>query len=156
MSKKKAAATEPTLTPDEVSKELRKRLKPYDKLNLLEQYAMFMGKTQVLEFGLKNLLERKCGYDLERMERWTLGRTIRELKSRGMREDFAARLESLLGYRNYIAHELLANEAMLRKLLGGDTGRLELKNLQRGVYEIEHAILVHDWLAKHDTWGPLA
>jgi hypothetical protein len=156
MSREKSTSIDPSLTREEVAKQLRKRLKPYDKLNLLEQFAMFMGKAQVLEFGLKSLLVHRCGYDLERMARWTLGGTVRELKTRSLRGDFLTLLEELVGYRNYIAHELLANDAMLRRVLGGDAGRLELKYLERGIYQVEHAILVHDWLEEHDAWGALA
>lgn len=35
---------------------------------------MFMGVAQILEFGLKKLLQEKFQYDLEKAEKWTLGR----------------------------------------------------------------------------------
>ena len=44
------------LGPRGIERTVFKRLKPYDKLSFLEQFAMFMGKTQVLELGLKQLL----------------------------------------------------------------------------------------------------
>jgi hypothetical protein len=74
---------------------------------------MFMGTAQLLEAALQQLLVRRYKYDLERIERWTLGRTVRQLEARGLRSDVIRLLESVVEYRNYIAHELLLNDAML-------------------------------------------
>ena len=38
---------------------------------------MFMGKAQLVELGLKNILTSKYGYDDERIERWSLGRVVK-------------------------------------------------------------------------------
>jgi hypothetical protein len=35
---------------------------------------MFMGKAQLVEIALKNLLMTKCDYSEQKIERWTLGR----------------------------------------------------------------------------------
>jgi hypothetical protein len=59
-------------------------------------------------------------------------------------------------YRNHVAHEYLAALAMLRILLKGNTGRLGVKHLERGTYELERVILLYDWREKHDAWGPIA
>lgn len=132
---------------------MSKRLGKYKKLNVLEQYAMFMGMAQILEVGLKNLLVRRYKYDREKMEKWTLGKTTGELKASGVRKDFIALLESVVKYRNHIAHELLANDAILRSLLGGDSGRLELRQLEKGIYELEQILFLHDWCEEHNAWG---
>ena len=42
------------LTGEEISKETRKRLEKYNGLNFFEEFSMFMGTAQILEFGLKN------------------------------------------------------------------------------------------------------
>ena len=79
---------------------------------------MFMGKAQLVELGLKNLLADKYGYEEERIERWTLGRGVKELQERGLRPDFIVLLEELKEHRNYIAHEMLLVYVLLRKLAG--------------------------------------
>jgi hypothetical protein len=144
--------TEPSLDADAIRRELSSRLKKYERLNSLEQFAMFMGSAQILEFGLKNLLVLRYKYDLEQIQTWTLGTTTRALERCGVRTDFIALLKSVVGYRNHIAHELLANEAMLRSILGGDAGRLEMRELEKGIYELEQILFLHDWCEEHNAW----
>jgi hypothetical protein len=62
-----------------------------------------------------------------------------ELKKCGLRQDFMVLLESVVDYRDHVAHEY-ANEAILKALLGGDAGRLERRQLEKGVYELEQII----------------
>ena len=142
----------PSMTREEIQAGVRDRLARYKNLNLLERYAMFMGAAQILEFSLKGLLHRKYGVDPEDMERWTLGRTSSELENRGLRGDFIAYLKSVVGYRNHIAHEFLANEIMLRSLLGGDSGRLEVRELDKGIYELEQLMFLQSWCEAHNAW----
>ncbi len=144
---------EPRLAANEIQEQVLNRLEKYKSFNVLEQFAMFMGMAQVLEVGLKNLLSRRYKYDLEKIETWTLGKTTRELKECGLRADFIALLESVVQYRNHIAHELLVNDAMLKCILGGESGRLELKQLEKGIYELEQIIFLHDWCEEHNAWG---
>jgi hypothetical protein len=150
MSKKSSSG--PKISGREIHKRVVKRLSAYDKLNLLERFAMFLGKSQVLELGLKRLLARRYKYQHDEMERWTLGKVTHELKQSGVREDYIALLKIVVDYRNHIAHEFLANVAMLSILLRGDVGRLEVKHLERGAYELERVILLHDWCEKYDAW----
>jgi hypothetical protein len=100
-----------------------RRLRKYDKLNFLESFAMFMGKAQVVELGLKNLLINKYGLEEERIEKWSLGGVIAELEKRGCRKDFVGLLEELKERRNYIAHELLADDAIMRRFAGSRARR---------------------------------
>ena len=102
---------------------------------------------------IERLLAERYKYDFEKMEKWTLGRTTKELKESGLRKDFIVFLESVVNYRNHIAHDLLANEAMLRTLLGGNAGKLELRNLEKGIYELEQIMFLHDWCEEHNAWG---
>ena len=143
----------PSLSAHEIGATVAKRLKKYEKLNFLETFAMFMGVAQLLELSLKGLLHRKYGIDRDSMERWNLGRTARVLKERGLRADFCALLDSVVRYRNYIAHELLANEAMLRSLLGGDSARFEIRRLEKATYELEQLMFLYEWTDEHEAWN---
>ena len=111
-----------------------------------------MGKAQVLELGLNRLLARLYENGADEMENWTLGRTTNELKKKGLRADLIFLLESVVEYRNYMAHELLANEAMMRSLLDGDGGMFEMRRLQKGIYELEQIVFLHDWCEEHNAW----
>jgi hypothetical protein len=143
---------EPSLNADEIQAAVTQRLAKYEKLNFLEHFAMFMGIAQILEISLKGLLTRKYGIDHESMERWTLGRTSHALRERGLRGDFCALLDSVVGYRNHIAHELMANEIMLRSLLGGDSARFEARQLEKGTYELEQLMFLYEWCDEHAAW----
>jgi hypothetical protein len=107
--------SDPSLSGEEIKELVLEKLKTYEDLSVLEQYAMFMGKAQILEFGLKGLLTRKYGIPSESMEKWTLGRVKNELKQKGLRPDFIAFLDSVVDHRNYIAHEFLVNNAITNR-----------------------------------------
>jgi hypothetical protein len=143
---------EPLLTAEDIRAAVWKRLERYKNLNLLEHFAMFMGIAQVLEFTLKGLLHRRFQIDLDAMERWTLGKVATALKGHGLRSDFTALLDSVVGYRNHIAHSLLANEAMLRALLEGNPTRFEVRELEKGTYELEQLCFLYDWTEEHNAW----
>ena len=125
-----------------------RRLCKYDRLNFLETFAMFMGKAQVVELGLKKLLISKYALNEGRIEKWTLGQVIGELKKRGCRPDFIGLLEELKKHRNYIAHEVLADDAIMRKM-DSRAQRFAWKSLSRALYSVETTIVVHDFLARN-------
>jgi hypothetical protein len=127
-----------------------RRLQRTEKLNFLEHFAMFMGKAQVVELGLKKILVRKYGYKEEKIENWPLGAVIKELKKLGLRRDFIALVEHLKEHRNYIAHEMLADDAMMQKLAGAESRRFAWKSLERGLFSVEEGIVVHDFLASNE------
>ena len=137
---------EKSLSSKQIHAILARRLWKNDKFNFLESFAMFMGKAQIVEIGLKNILTNKYGYDEERIERWSLGGVLKELRKCGLRQDFVGLMEELKEHRNYIAHELLANDALLRRLAGNSAQRVAWKSLSRGLYLVEYAIVVHDFL----------
>jgi hypothetical protein len=110
---------------------------------------MFMGKAQLVEMALKNLLITKYDYTEGRIERWTLGQLVKELKTLGLRRDFITLLEELTHYRNHIAHDLLLDFALTGRLVRG-AERLSLKPLARGLYMVEQTIVVHDFLASNE------
>jgi hypothetical protein len=56
---------EPSLRQEEIQSEVSRRLKRYQNLNVLEQFAMFMGVAQVVELSLKQLLHRRYAVEFE-------------------------------------------------------------------------------------------
>lgn len=142
---------DPSLSGEEIKELVQSRLKSYDDLSVLEQYAMFMGKAQILEFGLKGLLTRKYEIPSETMERWTLGYVRNELKRQGLRPDFIALLKSVVDYRNYIAHEFLVNNAINQSIANFSEWKL-YGDLFRAIYELEHLIILYDWCEEHNGW----
>lgn len=123
-----------------------RRLRKIDDFSFLESFAMFMGKAQLVELGLKRILTGKYGYDENKIERWSLRRVVEELSERGLRKDFLHLMEDLIEHRNYIAHEMLADDALLRRLAGGGAQRVAWKRLSHGLYLVERVIVVHDFL----------
>lgn len=128
------------------------KVNSYESFDLMQQFAMFMGKSQILEIVLKNVLARRYQYDLEKLERHTLGRLKVELEKCSVRPDFLAHLESLTELRNFVAHELLAAEMLLQEALG-KTGRLNVKHLHKAIFELEQLLLIVEWQEQHDAWG---
>jgi hypothetical protein len=110
-----------------------------------------MGKAQLLEFGLKRVLSRDYEIPIEEMERWTLGRTKNELERVGIRPDFIAFLDGVVKHRNYIAHELLLDNAITRSIANFSPRKLE-GDLFRGTYELEQIIVLYDWCEEHNGW----
>ena len=86
------------------------------------------------------------------MEQWTLGRTKNELENRNLRPDFIILLESVIDYRNYVAHELLANQALISGLVSDYDGRFEIRELEKGIFELEQLVLLFDWCQEHNAW----
>ena len=142
---------EPILSGEEIKKLVSHKLEAYENLSILEQYAMFIGKAQILEFGLKRLLARKYSVPLGSVKRWTLGRVKNELEQKGLRPDFIALLHSVVEYRNYIAHELLANNALVNSIVAMNP-RMEAEELWKGTYELEQIIILYDWCEENDAW----
>jgi hypothetical protein len=86
----KKSSKDPKISGGEIHRRVLKRLDAYDKPSHLERFAMFLGKVQVLEFGLKSLLSRRYNYDPDKIERWTLGTTTHELEKCRLRSDHCA------------------------------------------------------------------
>jgi hypothetical protein len=143
--------SKPSLSEEEIRDMISEKLEGYKKLSFLEQYAMFMGKAQILEFVLKSLLSNKYEIESEIMERWTLGKLKNELAQKGLRSDFIDLLESIVQSRNYIAHELLANNALLNSLVELSP-KIKGRDLWKATYELEQIIILHDWCVEHNAW----
>lgn len=143
------------LSGDQIKKDVFEKLAQYKDRSVLEQYAIFMGKAQILEFGLKGLLARKFNVPLEDMELWTLGRTRTELRQRGLRSDFIRFLDSVVDHRNNMAHEFLVNTEIIRSIANFSERKL-YGDLFRALYEIEKVIILHDWCEENNGWLPSA
>jgi len=138
---------------EQIKAEVFARLDQYKDRSVLEQYAIFMGKAQLLEFGLKGLLARKFNVPHDEMERWTLGRTKSELRDRGLRPDFIRFLESVVNHRNNMAHEFLVNIEITRSIANFSDRKL-YGDLFRALYELEQIIILHDWCEVNNGWLP--
>ena len=125
-----------------------------EKLTFLEGYAMFMGKAQIIEFGMKRLLIDERGYKYEDTETKTLGWVIGELEKNGLRKDFFIILNELLEYRNYFAHDFLADQALMNFLLKGEGSFTKpVRELSKAEYSAEQVLLVYDFLREGTFWG---
>ena len=143
------------LSGDQIKKDVFEKLAQYKDRSILEPYAIFMGKAQILEFGLKGLLARKFNVPLEDMELWTLGRTKNELRQRGLRPDFVGFLDSVVDHRNNMAHEFLVNTEIIGSIANFSERKL-YGDLFRALYEIEQVIILHDWCEENNGWLPSA
>ena len=140
---------------DEIQAKVLAKMGEYEDRSILEQYAIFMGKAQILELSLKALLSRRFEIPFESMERWTLGRTKNELRDKGFRPDFITFLGSVVDYRNNMAHEFLANNAITRSV-ANFSDRMLYGDLFKGLYELEQLLVLYDWCEEHDGWMPRA
>ena len=128
------------------------RLSKQDNFSFLEQFAMYMGKAQILEAGLKGILVRKFDYEYEAIETWTLGRVANVLKENNIREDFTTLLDSVVEYRNYIAHDLLADDALMKSLTDGKGMTKPARILSKAAIELEQLMIMYDLCQEHDSW----
>jgi hypothetical protein len=141
------------LSSEMIRARVMRRLKRYSGKSLLEHIALFMGGVQLLELHHKGLLANWYRRDLEAMERWTLGRTARELRSAGVRPDYCHLLESLVEKRNFVVHELLASETLQHSIVRSATGRSARKILDPATYELEQLFVLALWCDKHGGLG---
>ncbi len=144
------------LSPEELQTEVLKRLEIYDKKSLLEMFALYLGKAQLLEFALKKLLIELFGFKLEELERKTLGQTRWLLKEKGLREDYLSLLEGVVNDRNHAAHEMLANQAITASFNIEFSERMQFKELQDSAYNLEQAIILFDYIQYNHAWLPNA
>jgi len=108
-----------TLGGKELQDKILAGLEIYEGKPFLERFGLFMGKAQLLEFGLKKILESLPGFNLPKgkLEILALGLTRVELEKLGLRADYNAYLKSFKDQRNTMVHEFLANYAIPQQLL---------------------------------------
>lgn len=146
-----------SLNRKEIEKGTSEGLQKYKDLNFLERFAMFLGVAQILELGLKNLLSDKFKYDQDKLEKWTLGMTCYELEKNNIRPDFITLLKSVVDFRNYIAHEMLANrilfQTMANEITTNDHYDKESRLLDKAIIELEQLFFLFNWTNSNEAWG---
>ncbi|WP_405352059.1 hypothetical protein [Nonlabens sp. Asnod3-H03] len=142
------------LDQNQIRKGTQTGLKKYEKLNFLEKYSMYMGVAQILEMRLKQILVNEFDENFDNIERWTLGRTLNKLKEEGMREDFFFFADSVKDARNYIAHELISNEAIWISLAGSKPDHYSkgARTLDKAIFEIEQLMFILEWNDENGDW----
>jgi hypothetical protein len=134
-----------TLTPEMLLKKMSKSMAYMHKLNFLENYAIFMGKVQIIEFALKKILSVRCRYSETKLEKMTLGAAIAELEKSGILKEFVLLLRQLNEFRIDMAHDFLAGHLSL-VALDRRFGRLSCKPLRYALAKVEETIHVYDFL----------
>lgn len=143
---------EPKLEPSDLQRRILDNLGSYSGRSALECFALLLGKAQLLEFGLKNLLHRSHDIEQSQMEYWTLGKIAFEMDSRAFRNDYVNLLKNFVRERNYIAHKLLADSAIIRFMSPETSARFEFRQLWQPAYDLERLLILHDWCEKHKAW----
>jgi len=119
-----------------------KNLEKYKDYSLLENYALYMGKCQILELGLTNLLVENSEYDYDQVGSWTMGRLTNELERIGLREDYIKWLKLIIDKRNHITHEFLANRIITMELTDGKGFHSDESYLSKAAFELEQALII--------------
>ena len=144
------------LTKEEIDAGTSTGLEKYLSLGFMGKYAMYMGVTQILELGLKRLLNNKFEYDFDKMEKWTLGKTYNELEKNNLRHDFLYLLKNTVDNRNYVAHEILANKLLFHEILGDKIPDnhydKESRRLDKFIIELEHLVFLFEWTNSNNGW----
>lgn len=142
----------PQLESNELQRQIIKNLSQYSGRSSFECFALILGKAQILEFGLKNLLAREFFVSEDDMEKWTLGKVTSELEKKKIRGDYISYLKEFVKERNYIAHEMLVNNAIYRSMAANISERFEFRQLQTPAFNLERLLIVYDWLEEHGAW----
>lgn len=145
-----------SLSKEEIDNGTSKGLEKYKGLGFMGKYAMYMGVAQILELGLKNLLADKYDYDFEKMEKWTLGKTYKELEKNKLRPDFLHILKNSVENRNYIAHEIIANKFLFHSILGDKIPDnhydKESRRLDKFIIKLEQLVFLFESTNKYNWW----
>lgn len=153
---KRSKKEEAILSKEDIRKGTSKGLEKYKNLSFMERYAMYMGVSQILELGLKKLLHDTFGYDFDKMEKWTLGKTHIELVKNKLRPDFLYLLKNTVENRNYIAHEILANKLLFHEILGYNIPAnhydKESRRLDKFTIELEELVFLFEWTSSNNGW----
>ncbi|HDI1572307.1 TPA: hypothetical protein PKR15_004136 [Acinetobacter baumannii] len=143
---------------DDIKHLLDQRFEKYKGKSFIEKYALYMGMTQILELQLKQVLHHQFGYisedDIKKLEKKTFGQSVRILKSKGVRPDIIVLLESNRDNRNNMAHSFLV-DTMISTSLGFNMESIEVRQLDKSIYELEQLALFWEWCVKHDALMPV-
>lgn len=113
-----------------------------------------MGMAQILELQMKQIIHRQFGYtsedELEKLERKTFGQAVWILKEKEVRPDIIKLLEKNRDNRNNMAHSFLV-DTMISTSLGFSMESIEVRLLDKAIFELENVILFWEWCIKHNN-----
>ncbi|MDC5503309.1 hypothetical protein NRA38_14050 [Acinetobacter baumannii] len=143
---------------DEIMQLCTQRLEKYEGKSFIEKYALYMGMVQILELQMKQILNRQFGYTSEKslksLEQKTFGQTVRILKDKGVRPDIISLLEKNRDNRNNMAHSFLV-DTMISTSLGFSRESIEVRQLDKAIFELENLILFWEWCVQHNALMPI-
>lgn len=113
---------------------------------------MYLGTAQILEFALKKLLEEKFNIPADQTENRTLGQIRKKLEEVGLRADYTDLLKVVVKDRNYAAHELVANQALIGSFGVELSERVQFKELNQLIYNLEQALFLFDYFQHNNAW----
>ncbi|WP_163123226.1 hypothetical protein [Acinetobacter portensis] len=139
---------------DEIIHLSDQRLEKYKGKSFIEKYALYMGMAQILELQMKQIIHRQFGYtsedELEKLERKTFGQAVWILKEKEVRPDIIKLLEKNRDNRNNMAHSFLV-DTMISTSLGFSMESIEVRLLDKAIFELENVILFWEWCIKHNN-----
>lgn len=139
---------------DEIIHLSDQRLEKYKGKSFIEKYALYMGMAQILELQMKQIIHRQFGYtsedELEKLERKTFGQAVWILKEKEVRPDIIKLLEKNRDNRNNMAHSFLV-DTMISTSLGVSMESIEVRLLDKAIFELENVILFWEWCIKHNN-----
>lgn len=141
---------------DEIMQLCSQRLEKYDGKSLIEKYALYMGMVQILELQIKQMMYNQFGYtsekQLENLETMTFGQALNALYKELYRDIFDS-LKNTKENRNNMAHSFLV-DTMISKSLGLSMESIEVRQLDKYIFELENSILFWEWCVKHEALSP--
>lgn len=133
-----------------------KRLEKYEKFNFLERYAIFMQQVQIIELQLKHLLSKRAQIDFDELETYTAlsKRFLEMLEEHGMQTAIIEHLRQLKEYRDYFAHEFLANLSIVSSILKEKISGYSKPSRQlfHALFTAEQFLLLHEELPRRAFW----
>ena len=135
-----------------ITKTILDKLDYLDNLNTQEQYAVFLGKVQIIELGLQKVLVSHYSYNENKIETFTLGQLIGSLEKSNAQKVFIELLKELNDRRKYIVHHLFKDQAIMLNLMGKEKRikdflqRKEEKMLFHGFVAVENIIYLYDMI----------
>lgn len=144
------------LTNEEVWEVVQEKTKIYQDKTFLESFGIYFGKCQILEWGLKQVLNQYYDVDLKSLKKYTMGRLKDKMVDEKIREDFTGLLKEVVNKRNFMAHDFLFENAQTNALLN-DLNINERFNsfdryLSKAAIELEYALVVFDWICDNKGW----
>ena len=78
--------------------------------------------------------------------------TPRILENNGLRTDYLALLNVVVDDRNHAAHEMLANQAILKIFEEAFSDRFQQRELLSVAFKLERSIILFDYFQHNNAW----